>query len=199
MQQSTARMEEPLVLDTLAEEDIDIFADTAGTDPAVLFGVVYRTFSGAVLGYLKARGVDDAEAVTQDVFLAVFPKIGDLTGGLPGAKSLVFSIAHARMVDYYRRVERRPDFTPYDPSQDGRSTASAEDHALGHDGGAANLLDGLADDHREVLALRVVADLSIEQVAGIMGKSQGAIKQLQRRALQNLKDQTLRRNQADHE
>lgn len=199
MQQSTARMEEPLVLDTLAEEDIDIFADTAGTDPAVLFGVVYRTFSGAVLGYLKARGVDDAEAVTQDVFLAVFPKIGDLTGGLQGAKSLVFSIAHARMVDYYRRVKRRPDFTPYDPLQDGRSTASAEDHALDSTGGASHLLEGLADDHREVLALRVVADLSIEQVAGIMGKSQGAIKQLQRRALQNLKDQTLRRNQADHE
>jgi len=192
-------MEEPLVLDTLAEEDMDTFADTAGADPAVLFGAVYRTFAGAVLGYLKARGVDDPEAVTQDVFLAFFPKIGELTGGLQGAKSLVFSIAHARMVDHYRRVERRPDFTPYDPLQDGRSTASAEDHALGHSGGATALLEGLADDHREVLALRVVADLSIEQVAGIMGKSQGAIKQLQRRALQNLKDQTLRRNQADHE
>lgn len=187
------------MLDTLAEEDIDTFADTAGADPAVLFGAVYRTLSGAVLGYLKARGVDDPEAVTQDVFLAFFPKIGELTGGLQGAKSLVFSIAHARMVDYYRRVERRPDFTPYDPLQDGRSTASAEDHALGHDGGAAHLLAGLTDEHRQVLALRVVADLSIEQVAGIMGKSQGAIKQLQRRALQNLKDQTLRRNQADHE
>ncbi|MDI3194777.1 sigma-70 family RNA polymerase sigma factor [Pseudarthrobacter sp. AL07] len=192
-------MEEPLVLDTLAEEDIDTFADTAGADPAVLFGAVYRTFAGAVQGYLKARGVDDPEAVTQDVFLAFFPKIGELTGGLQGAKSLVFSIAHARMVDYYRRVERRPDFTPYDPLQDGRSTASAEDHALGHSGGATALLEGLADDHREVLALRVVADLSIDQVAGIMGKSPGAIKQLQRRALQNLKDQTLRRNQADHE
>jgi len=199
MQQSPARMEEPLVLDTLAEEDIDIFADTAGTDPAVLFGVVYRTFSGAVLGYLRARGVDDAEAVTQDVFLAFFPKIGELAGGLQGAKSLVFSIAHARMVDYYRRMERRPDLTPYDPLEDGRSTASAEDHALDNTGGASHLLEGLSDDHREVLALRVVADLSIEQVAGIMGKSQGAIKQLQRRALQNLKDQTLRRNQADHE
>ncbi len=187
------------MLDTLAEEDIDTFADTAGADPAVLFGAVYRTFAGAVLGYLKARGVDDPEAVTQDVFLAFFPKTGELTGGLQGAKSLVFSIAHARMVDHYRRVERRPDFTPYDPLQDGRSTASAEDHALGHSGGATALLEGLADDHREVLALRVVADLSIEQVAGIMGKSQGAIKQLQRRALQNLKDQTLRRNQADHE
>lgn len=185
--------------DTLAEEDIAIFADTAATDPAVLFSVVYRTFAGAVLGYLRARGVDDPEAVTQDVFLAFFPRIGGLTGGLSGAKSLLFSIAHARMVDHYRRVERRPDLTPYDPLADSRRTASAEDQVLGQEGTALALLEGLADDHREVLALRVVADLSIDQVAGIMGKSQGAIKQLQRRALQNLKDQTLRRNQAHHE
>jgi RNA polymerase sigma-70 factor (ECF subfamily) len=36
-------------------------------------------------------------------------------------------------------------------------------------------------------------------VAAIMGKSTGAIKQLQRRALHNLKAQTLTRNQANHE
>lgn len=198
-------MEEPPVTDTLADADIAIFEDTqifestAETDPAVLFSAVYRTFAGAVLGYLRARGVDDPEAVTQDVFLAFFPKIGDLTGGLPGAKSLLFSIAHARMVDHYRRLERRPEPSSFDPLQDPRRTPSAEDQVLEQNGGATALLEGLADDHREVLALRVVADLSIEQVAGIMGKSQGAIKQLQRRALQNLKDQTLRRNQAHHE
>jgi RNA polymerase sigma-70 factor (ECF subfamily) len=161
--------------------------------------VAYRTFAGPVLGYLKARGVDDPEAVTQDVFLAFFPKISGLSGGLQGAKSLLFSIAHARMVDHYRRLERRPQLTPYDPLEDSRSTPSAEDHAVELNGAAQALLEGLSGEHQEVLALRVVADLSIEQVAGIMGKSEGAIKQLQRRALHNLKAQTLKRNQANHE
>ncbi|OAE03228.1 sigma-70 family RNA polymerase sigma factor [Arthrobacter sp. OY3WO11] len=192
-------MEEPLVLSTLAQEEIDIFESAAVTDPAVLFGAAYRSFAGPVQGYLKARGVDDPEAVAQDVFLAFYPKISELTGGLQGAKSLLFSIAHARMVDYYRRVERRPQLSPYDPHQDARTTSSAEDHAIELHGGAAALLDGLSEEHQEVLALRVVADLSIEQVAQIMGKSPGAIKQLQRRALQNLKAQTLQRNQANHE
>jgi RNA polymerase sigma-70 factor (ECF subfamily) len=192
-------MEEPLVLDTLAHEEIDIFDSTAGTDPAVLFGAAYRSFAGPVQGYLKARGVDDPEAVTQEVFLAFYSKIDGLTGGLQGAKSLIFSIAHARMVDHYRRLERRPQLTPYDPQHDGRTTPSAEDQAVELDGGAAAMLDGLSEEHQEVLALRVVADLSIEQVAAIMGKSTGAIKQLQRRALQNLKAQTLLRNQANHE
>ncbi|WP_461172843.1 sigma-70 family RNA polymerase sigma factor [Arthrobacter sp. Z1-9] len=192
-------MEEPPVLDTLAQEEIDIFDDADGADPAAVFGVAYRSFAGPVLGYLKARGVDDPEAVTQDVFLAFFPQIGGLTGGLQGAKSLIFYIAHARMVDHYRRLERRPQLTPYDPLQDSRSTPSAEHCAVELNCAAAALLDGLSDEHQEVLALRVVADLSIEQVAGIMGKSEGAIKQLQRRALQNLKAQTLKRNQANHE
>jgi len=192
-------MEEPLVLDTLAHEETDIFEDTAGADPAVLFGAAYRSFAGPVQGYLKARGVDDPEAVTQDVFLAFYPRIDGLTGGLQGAKSLIFSIAHARMVDHYRRLERRPQLTPYDPRDDGRTTPSAEDHAVELTAGAADMLAGLSAEHQEVLALRVVADLSIEQVAAIMGKSTGAIKQLQRRALQNLKAQTLTRNQANNE
>ena len=187
------------MLDTLAQEEIDIFDDAAGTDPAALFAAAYRTFAGPVQGYLKARGLDDPEAVTQDVFLAFYPRIGALTGGLAGAKSLIFSIAHARMVDHYRRLERRPQLTPYDPQQDGRTSPSAEDHAVELTGGAAAMLEGLSDEHQEVLALRVVADLSIDQVAAIMGKSAGAIKQLQRRALQNLKAQTLKRNQANHE
>ncbi|AUZ36159.1 RNA polymerase subunit sigma-70 [Arthrobacter sp. PGP41] len=192
-------MEEPLVLSTLAQEETDILEGTAGTDPAVLFGAAYRSFAGPVQGYLRARGVDDPEAVTQDVFLAFYPKIGDLTGGLQGAKSLLFSMAHARMVDYYRRLERRPQLSPYDPELDARTTPSAEEHAVELHGGAAAMLDGLSDEHQEVLALRVVADLSIEQVAGIMGKSTGAVKQLQRRALHNLKAQTLQRNQGNHE
>lgn len=187
------------MLDTLVQEEIDIFDNAAGTDPAVLFAAAYRTFAGPVHGYLKARGLDDPEAVTQDVFLAFYPKIGSLTGGLAGAKSLLFSIAHARMVDHYRRLERRPQLTPYDPQQDGRTSPSAEDQAVELTAGAAAMLEGLSAEHQEVLALRVVADLSIDQVADIMGKSAGAIKQLQRRALQNLKAQTLKRNQANHE
>ena len=187
------------MLDTLAHEEAKIFENAAGTDPAVLFAAAYRSFAGPVQGYLKARGVDDPEAVTQDVFLDFYPKIDGLTGGLQGAKSLLFSIAHARMVDHYRRLERRPHLTPYDPLDDGRTAPSAEDYAVELTGGAADMLAGLSGEHQEVLALRVVADLSIDQVAAIMGKSAGAIKQLQRRALQNLKAQTLTRNQANHE
>jgi len=45
------------------------------------------------------------------------------------------------------------------------------------------LLAALKTEHREVLLLRIVADLPLEQVAKVMGKSVGSVKQLQRRAL----------------
>lgn len=185
------------MLDTLADE----YVHTAGADPAVLFTLVYRKFSGAVLGYLRARGVDDPEAVTQDVFLAFYPKLDGLTGGLQGAKSLIFSIAHARMVDHYRRDERRPVLSPYESDLDGRSSASAEEQALAKVdcGGAGALLDGLSPDHQEVLALRVVADLSVEQTADVMGRTPGAVKQLHRRALNALRERALTGSQAHHE
>jgi RNA polymerase sigma factor (sigma-70 family) len=180
------------VLDPLVDEYVQADQD----DPTLLFTAAYNSFAGPVFGYLRARGVDDPEAVTQDVFLALYPKLGSLHGGLKGAKNLLFSIAHARMVDHYRKRERTPDSTPFESELDARHAPSAEDQAFGRASGpgVTELLEGLADDYREVLALRVVADLSVEETAAIMGKSQGAVKQLQRRALTALKKRAQRTN-----
>jgi RNA polymerase sigma-70 factor, ECF subfamily len=49
------------------------------------------------------------------------------------------------------------------------------------------LLGTLQQDQQEVLALRIVADLSLEATAEIMGKTPGAVKQLQHRALCRLR------------
>jgi RNA polymerase sigma factor (sigma-70 family) len=185
-------MEGSRVLDPLADE----YLQADKEDPALLFTAAYNEFSGPVFGYLRARGVDDPEAVTQDVFLALYPKLDSLRGGLQGAKALLFSIAHARMVDHYRKRERTPDSAPYESDLDSRCAPSAEDQAFGHGEGlgVSELLADLNPDYREVLALRVVADLSLEETADIMGKSQGAVKQLQRRALSALRERALLRN-----
>ena len=47
---------------------------------------------------------------------------------------------------------------------------------------------GLPDDQRSVLLLRVLADLTVEQVAAVMGRSVGSVKALQRRGLRTLRD-----------
>lgn len=167
--------------------DEDLSAALAG-DPSG-FSAVYRALSPAVLGYFRARGADDPEALTQDVFVDVLPKLGGISGGEKGLRTFIFSVAHARLVDYRRREARTPILGEYDPLDDGRRSASAEEHLIDSlGGGITELLQLLNDEQREVLVLRIVADLSIEQVAGIMDKSTGAVKQLQRRALVALRE-----------
>ncbi|MDA8438222.1 MAG: RNA polymerase sigma factor [Propionibacterium sp.] len=163
-------------------------AERAGGDS--LFSDAYRELAPAVLGYLRSRGVADPEAVTHDVFLALYPRIGTVTGGRAGLKTLVFTIAHARTVDHHRHLARAPRLVEYDPETEPRTTPSTEEVALSHGTGAGilALLDGLSAEQRDVIALRVIADLSLEQTATITNRSTGAVKQLQRRALLALRN-----------
>jgi RNA polymerase sigma-70 factor, ECF subfamily len=146
-------------------------------------GVVWTELAPAVAAYLRARGVSEPDDVTSEVFLALLPRLADLRGGVGGLRTLVFSIAHARVVDDTRRRVRRPAVVEFDDQRHDRTVESAEQQALGRFGPAGALLAELSPNHREVLALRVVADLDLEQTAAVMGRSVGSVKQLQRRAL----------------
>ena len=151
---------------------------------------IYFELAGSVCGYLRAKGVPDPEGVTSDVFLAVLPKLSTVTGGAAGLRKFVFSVAHARMVDAHRAEARLPDLVEYEPDLDSRAVDAADlaaEEELGTER-VLEILSMLPDDQREVLTLRVVADLSLEQVASIVGKSVGAVKQLQRRALLTIRD-----------
>jgi len=70
----------------------------------------------------------------------------------------------------------------------GAAGGNAEDEAVAllGEGWALRTLEILTDDQRSVLLLRVLADLSVEEVARLLGKRPGAVKTLQRRALASL-------------
>lgn len=157
-------------------------------DPDAL-NAIYRGLAPPVLGYLRAHAVDDPEALTNDVFVDLLPKIPRVTGGADGLRRLAFTIAHARMVDSIRGRVRSGVSVAYESAMDSRVVASAEDDAqvamsVTH---VQDILALLPSDQREVLTLRVVADLSIDQVAAVIGRSPGAVKQLQRRGLISLR------------
>lgn len=151
--------------------------------------VVYEALAPRVLGYLRAKGVTDPEAVTGDVFVALFTQLHRITGGAAGLTRLTFSIAHARMVDEHRARSRVGPMVSYDPELDEREVESAEDAAAASISVARvrAVLAQLSDDQCEVLTLRVIGDLTIDQIAQVMGRSPGAIKQLQRRAMISLR------------
>lgn len=146
---------------------------------------VYEELAPRVHGYLRARGASEPEDLTSEVFLTVFSTLGTVTGGAAGLRTLAFSIAHARLVDDLRRRSRRGDAVSYESWHDDRTTASTEDEAVDRLGTAEvrALIEELPADQRDVLLMRVVGDLSLEQTAQAIGRSTGAVKQLQRRGL----------------
>jgi len=87
------------------------------------------------------------------------------------------------MIDWRRAAMRRPILT--EAAHERTPGGNVEEEAL-EDLGLTNvevILSDLTGDQREVLALRVIADLSLEETAKSMGKTVGAVKALQRRAL----------------
>ena len=151
--------------------------------------LVYRGLAPSVQAFLRARGAEDPEGLTNEVFLHVLPRLGSLRGGAAGLRAFVFSVAHARAVDDVRRRTRRPRQAPYDPETDGRTAGSAESRVV-EDGGAhlRQVLGALNEAQRAVITLRVLADLSVEETARVLGRSPGSVKQLQRRGLAVLRD-----------
>ena len=150
---------------------------------------IWQRHAATVTGYLRGRGAAEPEDLTSEVFLGVFDRLPRFHGNDEDLRAFVFTVAHHRLVDDIRRRTRRGDTAAYDVETDARSTASAEDDALARlgDERVQDLLAALSDEQREVLLLRVVADLSLEQTAEALGKRVGAVKAMQHRALAALR------------
>ena len=143
----------------------------------------------AVTAFLRARGSLEPEDLTSEVFLVVFDKLDRFRGDEAAFRTFVFTIAYRRLTDELRRRSRRGRHEEWDDELDTRRSPSAEEQAMGNlaDAAARELLDGLPPDQRNVMLLRIVADLTVEQVAEILGKRAGAVKALQRRALESMR------------
>lgn len=150
---------------------------------------LWNEYAPAVAAFLRARGSREADDLTSEVFLAVFDRLGAFEGGEPEFRAFVFTIAYRRLTDELRRRSRRGEHEEWQQELDERRAPSAEHEALARlsDDATRAMLDGLSPDQRDVMVLRIIGDLTVEQVAHVLGKRPGAVKALQRRALETLR------------
>ena len=153
------------------------------------FERLYVELAPVVGGYLRLQGAAEPDDLTSETFLGVFGRLASFEGSEQQFRSWVFTIAHRRLIDERRRAVRRPTTMTADTDLLDRAGGDVEQDAFAVLGTARvyELCAGLSDDQREVLILRVVGDLTVEQVAAIVDKSVGAVKALQRRALPALR------------
>ena len=153
---------------------------------------LYRGLSGNVTGYLASRGAADPDDLAAEVFLQLARDIHRFEGDETSFRSWVFVVAHRRLIDARRSASRRPSpayglTIASDEIPGGNVESETIDHlALAE---LHTTLDGLTDDQRNVLAMRVIADLTLAETANALGKRVGAVKALQRRALQRIREQ----------
>ena len=153
---------------------------------------LYRWLAPTVAGYLRVQGAQAPADLTSEVFLALVSKVKTFTGGPAQFRAFVFVLAHRRLQDERRRESRRARSVideAFDVVRHGSPTGDVADHVLDRLAGerVLTLCAPLSPDQRDVVMLRVVADLSLEQVAGVVGKTTGAVKALQKRAFDQIR------------
>lgn len=158
-------------------------AARAGADWA--WAEIYREQSPAVLGYLRARRAADPEDLLGETFLQVVRDLPRFEGGEGAFRAWIFSIAHHRLLDAGRRARRRPRIEPATQVEEHHVVGDGEEEALTSiaERELMAMLARLSPDQQSVLLLRILGDLTVEQVATVIGKRPNAVKALQRRGL----------------
>ncbi|MBI2329358.1 MAG: sigma-70 family RNA polymerase sigma factor [Chloroflexi bacterium] len=160
------------------------------------FAELYEEHFDKVYRYVALRIGDrtEAEDMTQQVFLKALQSVSSFQWkGIPFTAWL-FRIAHNQVVDYLRKKTRQAAiiFDESLVSRDSNPQLLAEHHQ-----DIEQLLlatKRLTESQRQVISLRFASELSIAQVAQIMGKSQGAVKALQHSAIVALRKELLAGN-----
>jgi len=166
-----------------------ISAARRGDDAA--WAEIYHDLAGPVVGYLRAQRAPDPDDILGETMLQVVRDLRRFDGDEAGFRSWVFTIAHRRLLDARRTRNRKPMDAQESTLLEAAlpPVAGAEPEALAElelDDVLA-VLDRITEDQREVLLLRLVADLDVAQTAEATGRTTDAVKALSKRGLDRLR------------
>jgi RNA polymerase sigma-70 factor (ECF subfamily) len=148
---------------------------------------LYRRNVDAIYRYTYHR-VNDAhlaEDLTSEVFLRAVESLEGYTDtGLPFAAWL-FRIANARVIDHWRRQQRRPQ-VELDENLPGAEEDMPAPEIKESNAALSGAIEQLSWEQQQVVILKFYSGLNSAEIAHIMDKTEGAIKALQHRALASL-------------
>ncbi len=155
----------------------------AGDEAA--FGRLFEAFGPRTLRYLTGLVGDDAEDVQQEVWLTVYRAVATLAN--PRAfRTWLFSTTRRRAIDRLRRRRREQELLA-DAAVELPIEADQDDDSADLDR-LDSMLARLAPIHREVLLLRYRDDLSLAEIALVVGRPVGTVKTRIHHAKQHLRE-----------
>lgn len=151
---------------------------------------LYHLFANTIFRYIYFRVGERsvAEDLVSEVFVRVLQDLPSYQDTGAPFEAWLYRIANARVVDYYRRQKVRQTVPLSERVYAGEV---ADPDYLADDRDQARrvwqTLTQLTDEQQQVISLRFIAGYSGEQIAKAMGKTEGAVKALQHRALASLR------------
>jgi RNA polymerase sigma-70 factor (ECF subfamily) len=149
---------------------------------------LYRRVYSRLRAYLARQvGAEHVDEAISETMTRAVARVDSFELGAAGFDGWLFGIARRVAADHHRRFarwQRHSLLTTRNISDDEASDTllRSEEHRR-----MRRAFDALTDDERELLELRIVADLTTEEVAAILGKSVGAVRTAQSRALAHLR------------
>lgn len=154
---------------------------------------------GPVLrGFARARGAADPDDATQEVFVAAATRIGEFAGDARSFRSWLFSIAYRQVVNQFRRTSRDGGSLPaslIDPALH-PDEAVVEEETRSE---ALAAMDVLTPQERDVVLMRVLAELDTPEVAAALGTTTGNVRVIQSRAMAKLRAELARRGYGEEQ
>lgn len=172
-------------------DDVQLIA-LAQDGEAEAFGELYARHVQTIFRFVYVRLDDrrDAEDLTEEVFLRVWQSLPNYREqGVPFL-AFLFRIARNAVIDFYRssKSSGRQESIEDNPLQDLRSDPGEQAITNLEHQELRQILDHMREDYRMVLVLRFLSELSPEETAQVMGRSTGAVRVLQHRALSALRN-----------
>jgi RNA polymerase sigma-70 factor (ECF subfamily) len=151
---------------------------------------IYDWVQPSLLRFLRWQEPSTADDLASETWLAMAEGLNRFEGDETAFKGWIFAIARRRVADHRRREGRRKtrpvsDIEPYESSYD-LDPAEQVTNRLSAQTAIARMASVLPPDQAEVVMLRVVGGLPVEEVARVLGKRAGTVRVLQHRALRRL-------------
>lgn len=184
---SQSSINEPEITQEDSSLEIENLVTQAINGDTEAFGELYTHHVTKIYRYVyyNVHNKERAEDITQEVFLKAWKAIGSCKGKEKTFSSWLYRIAHNLIIDKLRKSQKQISHEAELP-EDIRDTSDRMEISL-EQRDLLKVIDVLSPNQRQVILMKFIEDMDNREIAETMGKSTGAIRILQMRALETLR------------
>ncbi len=175
-----------------SSEELKDLVQRAQTGDSAAFSALYEHYLTPIFRFIffRVRTKEDAEDITQHVFLKAWKALPEFGREGKSFSAWLYRIARNTTIDYWRK--KKPlSLDPFASTLQNKQDNALDPMAIASQKEESehirNALHILNEDQQTILTLKFIEDLSNEEISQITGKTEGAIRQIQSRALKALR------------